>query len=52
MRRPWLAIESIHSVNSAFTRVESEIRYFLLSCPDGSAVLGQAALSHWAVENT
>jgi predicted transposase YbfD/YdcC len=31
--------------------VESEIRYFLSSCPDSPAVLGQAIRSHWAVEN-
>ena len=39
------------SVNSAPTKVESEIRYFLSSCPDSPAVLGQAIRSHWAVEN-
>jgi len=47
-----LAIESIRSVNSAPTKVESEIRYFLSSCPDSPAVLGQAIRSHWAIENT
>jgi len=31
--------------------VESEIRYFLSSCPDSPAVLGQAIRLHWAVEN-
>ena len=46
-----LAVESIRSVNSAPTQVESEIRYFLSSCPDSPAVLGQAIRSHWAVEN-
>jgi len=45
-----LAVESIRSVNSA-PKVESEIRYFLSSCPDSPAVLGQAIRSHWAVEN-
>lgn len=46
-----LAIESIRSVNSAPTKVESQIRYLLTSCPDDPAVLGQAIRSHWAVEN-
>ncbi len=45
-----LAVESIRSVNSA-PKVEAEIRYFLSSCPDSPAVLGQAIRSHWAVEN-
>jgi predicted transposase YbfD/YdcC len=49
--RSVLAIESIRSVNSAPTKVESEIRYLLTSCPDDPAVLGQAIRSHWAVEN-
>ena len=31
--------------------MESEIHYFLSSCPDSPAVLGQAIRSHWAVEN-
>ncbi len=48
--RTVLAVESIRSVNSA-PKVESEIRYFLSSCPDSAAVLGQAIRSHWAVEN-
>ncbi len=47
-----LAVESIRSVNSAPTKVESEIRYLLTSCPDDPAILGQAIRSHWAVENT
>ena len=46
-----LAVESIRSLNSAPTKVESEIRYFLSSCPDSPAVLGQAVRTHWAVEN-
>ncbi len=50
--RTVLAVESIRSVNSAPTKVESEIRYFLSSCPDGPAVLGRAIRSHWAIENT
>ncbi len=50
--RTVLAVESIRSVNSAPTKVESEIRYFLSSCPDSPAVLGQAIRSHWAIENT
>jgi len=50
--RTVLAVESIRSVNSAPTKVESEIRYFLSSCPDSPAVLGQAVRSHWAIENT
>ncbi len=49
--RTVLAVESIRGVNSAPTKVESEIRYFLSSCPDDPAVLGQAVRSHWAVEN-
>lgn len=49
--RTVLAVESIRSVNNAPTKVESEIRYFLSSCPDAPAVLGQAIRSHWAVEN-
>ena len=49
--RTVLAVESIRSVNSA-PKVESEIRYFLSSCPDAPAVLGQAIRSHWAVENS
>jgi len=49
--RSVLAVESIRGVNSA-PKVESEIRYFLSSCPDGPAVLGQAIRSHWAIENT
>jgi predicted transposase YbfD/YdcC len=49
--RTVLAVESIRSVNSAPTKVESESRYFLSSCPDSPAVLGQAIRSHWAVEN-
>jgi predicted transposase YbfD/YdcC len=50
--RTVLAVESIRSVNSAPTKVESEIRYFLSSCPDGPATLGKAIRSHWAIENT
>jgi predicted transposase YbfD/YdcC len=49
--RTVLAVESIRSVNRAPTTVESEIRYFLSSCPDSPAVLGQAIRTHWAVEN-
>ena len=49
--RTVLAVESIRSVNSAPTKVESEIRYFLSSCPDDPAVLEQVIRSHWAVEN-
>ena len=40
-----LAVESIRSVNSA-PKVEAEIRYFLSSCPDSPAVLGQVIRSH------
>jgi DDE_Tnp_1-associated/Transposase DDE domain len=43
-----LAVESIRSVDSAPTKVESEIRYFLSSCPDNPAILGQAIRTHWA----
>ena len=50
-RRTVLTVESIRSLNSAHTRVGSEIRYFLSSCPDSPAVLGQAIRSHWTVEN-
>ncbi len=32
--RAVLAVESIRSVNRAPNKVESEIRYFLSSCPD------------------
>ena len=49
--RTVLAVESIRSVNSARTKVESEIRYLLTSCPDDPAILGQAIRSHWSVEN-
>src|SRR3954465_6567349 len=49
--RTVLAVESIRSLNSAPTKVESEIRYFLSSCPDSPAVLGQAVRGHWAIEN-
>jgi len=49
--RTVLAVESIRSVNNAPTKVESEIRYFLSSCPDSPAVLGKAVRSHWGVEN-
>ncbi len=41
--RTILAVESIHSVNTAPTKVESEIRYFLSSCPDDPAVDRTAA---------
>ena len=47
--RTVLAVESIRSVNSAPTKVESEVRYFLSSCPDDPAVLGQAIRSYWTV---
>ena len=50
--RTVLAVESIRSVNSTPSKVESEIRYFLSSCPDSPAVLGQAIRSHWAIENS
>ena len=50
--RTVLAVESIRSVNSAPSKIESEIRYLLSSCPDSPAVLGQAIRSHWAIENT
>ena len=49
--RTVLAVESIRSVNSAPTKVESEIRYLLTSCTDDPAILGQAIRSHWTVEN-
>ncbi len=49
--RTVLAVESIRSVNTTPTKVESEIRYFLSSCPDDPAILGQAIRSHWAIEN-
>jgi predicted transposase YbfD/YdcC len=49
--RTVLAVESIRSLNNTPTKVESEIRYFLSSCPDSPAALGQAIRSHWAVEN-
>jgi len=49
--RTVLAVESIRSLNSAPTKVGSEVRTFLSSCPDSPAVLSQAIRSHWAVEN-
>ena len=49
--RTVLAVESIRSLNSTPTKVESEICYFLSSCSDAPAVLSQAIRSHWAVEN-
>ena len=49
--RSVLAVESIRSLNSAPAKVESEIRYFLSSCPDSPAVLGQAVRTHWAIGN-
>lgn len=49
--RTVLAVESLRSLDSAPTKVESEIRHFLSSCPDGPAVLSQAIRSHWAVED-
>jgi predicted transposase YbfD/YdcC len=49
--RTVLAVESIRSLNSTPTKVESEIRYFLSSRADAPAVLSQAIRSHWAVEN-
>jgi len=49
--RTVLAVESIRSVNSAPTKVESEIRYFLSSCPDDPATLGKAIRSHWGIES-
>lgn len=49
--RTVLAVESIRSVNSAPTKVETEIRYFLSSCADTPAVLGRTIRSHWAIEN-
>jgi predicted transposase YbfD/YdcC len=49
--RTVLAVESIRRLNSAPTKVESEIRYFLSSCPDSAAVLGQAVRTQWAIEN-
>jgi predicted transposase YbfD/YdcC len=49
--RTVLAVESIRSLNSTPTKVESEIRHFLSSCSDAPAVLSQAIRSHWAVEN-
>ncbi len=45
-----LAVETIRSVNSA-PKVESEIRYFLSSCRDDPAILGQAIRTHWSIEN-
>ncbi len=49
--RSVLAVESIRSINNGSRKVETEIRYFLSSCPDSRAVLGQAVRAHWAVEN-
>ncbi len=50
--RTVLAVESIRSINSASTKVGSEIRYFLSSCPDDPAVLSQAIRSQWGVEHS
>ncbi len=44
--RTVLAVESIRSINSVPTKVDSEIRTFLSSCPDSPAVLGRAIRSH------
>ncbi len=49
--RSVLAVESIRSVNNTHRKVETEIRYFLSSCPDSPAALAQAVRAHWAVEN-
>lgn len=45
-----LAVESIRRVNDT-GKVESEIRYFLSSCQDDPAVLGDAIRAHWSIEN-
>jgi predicted transposase YbfD/YdcC len=46
-----LAVETIRSLDSAPAKVESEIRYFLSSCCDDPAILGQAIRTHWSIEN-
>src|SRR3954452_8426203 len=45
-----LAVEAIRSVNRT-PKVETEIRYFLSSCPDDPTTLGKAIHTHWAIEN-
>jgi predicted transposase YbfD/YdcC len=48
--RTVLAVEAIRSVNGT-AKVETEIRYFLSSCRNDPAVLGQAIRAHWEIEN-
>ena len=48
--RTVLAVETIRSVNGT-AKVETEIRYFLTSCDDDTAVLGRAIRRHWSIEN-
>ena len=45
-----LAVETIRGVTGTY-KVEAEIRYFLTSCDDDSAVLVRAIRRHWSVEN-
>ena len=45
-----LAVETIRSVNGA-PKVDSEIRYFLSSCPDNPVTISEAIRTHWSVEN-
>jgi predicted transposase YbfD/YdcC len=45
-----LAVEAIRSVNGT-PKVETESRYFLSSCRDDPAILGNAIRTHWAIEN-
>jgi predicted transposase YbfD/YdcC len=49
--RTVLAVETTYHVNGT-AKVEREVRYFLSSCPDDPAVLGQAIRRHWSVENS
>jgi predicted transposase YbfD/YdcC len=48
--RAVLAVETIRSITGTY-KVEAEIRYFLTSCDDDSAVLARAIRRHWSVEN-
>jgi predicted transposase YbfD/YdcC len=48
--RTVLAVKNIRSVQDT-DKVESEIRYFLSSCRDDTAVLGAAIRAHWSIEN-
>src|ERR671916_521529 len=48
--RTVLAVETIRGVDGT-SKVEAGIRYFLSSCRDDPATLGQAIRTHWGIEN-